>query len=299
MFERVKAYLMVTKPGIILGNLIAATGGFLLAARGDIDMTLLWSTLLGLSLVIASSCILNNTIDRHTDKKMARTQNRALVTGHLSPEGAVLFATVLGILGVTLICVMTNPLCVVMVLAGFTVYVGLYSLYLKANTIYSTLIGSLAGTAPPLVGYCAVTNRFDTGAVLLLIMFVLWQMPHCYAIAVFRYKEYRAAGIPVLPIKKGLQETKRAITAFMLAFFGASLMFTFQGYTGYRYLIVACAVNLFWLYTAWSGYRGAPPRVWSKRLVVYSILIITILCIMMSIDFKPNTSSATLLASLP
>jgi len=299
MFERVKAYLLVTKPGIILGNLIAATGGFLLAAQGDIDTGLLLSTLLGLFLIIASSCIFNNIIDRHTDQKMARTRNRVLATGRLSAKTALVYAMVLGIVGFALLWLETNPLCMVMGLAGFAVYVGVYSLYLKPNTIYSSLIGSLAGAAPPLAGYCAVADRFDMGAILLLCIFVLWQMPHCYAIAVFRYDEYRAAGIPVVPVKKGIRATKRRITAFMLAFFGAALLLTFHGYTGYRYLIVVCVMNLFWLYATWWGYRRRAATVWSKRLFVGSILTITVLCIMMSVDFKPRTPPATLLASLP
>jgi len=296
MLEKVKDSLLVTKPGIILGNLIAATGGFLLAAKGNIDAALLLSTLVGLSLIMASSCIFNNTIDRHMDRKMARTQNRALATGRLSPRTAVLYAAVLGIAGFTLLWFKTTPLCWVIGLAGFTVYVGLYSLYLKPNTVYSALIGSLAGAAPPLAGYCVVTNRFDMGAMLLLFIFVLWQMPHCYAIAVFRRKDYRAAGIPVLPLKKGIRKTKRHITAFMLAFFGATLMLTFHGYTGYRYLTVVAVMNLFWLYTAWSGYRRAAAQVWSKRLIVGSLLTVTVLCIMMSVDFIPEVGLGSGLA---
>jgi protoheme IX farnesyltransferase len=293
MVEKVKVYLLVTKPGIILGNLIAAAGGFLLAAKGDIDTGLLLSTLLGLSLLMASSCVFNNTIDRHTDRKMARTRDRALATGRLSPQTAVLYATVLGTAGSTLLWVKATPLCLVMGLAGFAVYVGLYSLYLKPNTVYSVLIGSLAGTAPPLAGYCAVTSRFDMGAMLLLIIFVLWQVPHCYAIAVFRYRDYAAAGIPVLPVKKGVPATKKRIFGYTLAFMAAASMLTFGGYTGYLYLGVAIAMSGVWIYFACSGFRSGGNRGWARRLFACSVLTITVVCVMMSIDFTTETPAGS------
>ena len=180
MLETLKTYLQITKPGIVLGNLITAAAGFMLASKGHIDTALLFSMLMGLSLVIASGCVFNNCIDRNMDKKMIRTKHRALAQGLISPGAALLYGTLLGIAGMTLLFNTTNPLCGIIVLAGFIVYVVLYSLYLKPRSVHSTLIGSLAGAAPPLAGYCAVSNRFDTGALILLLIFGLWQMPHCW-----------------------------------------------------------------------------------------------------------------------
>jgi protoheme IX farnesyltransferase len=184
-------------------------------------------------------------------------------------------------------------------LAGFTIYVGLYSLYLKPHSVYSTLIGSLAGTAPPLAGYCAVSNRFDMGALILLFIFSLWQMPHCYAIAIFRYKDYAAAEIPVLPVKRGIPATKKHVIGYMLAFMAATLMLTFGGYTGYLYLAVTTVVVLSWLYTAWSGFKTSDDRIWSKKLFASSILTIIVVCAMMSIDFTAPTTQEIFLACKP
>src|SRR4030042_6177828 len=117
---------------------------------------------------------------------MIRTRNRALAKGLISLEISVSYATILGIAGMALLWAATNLLAVLIVLAGLVIYVGVYSLYMKRNSVYSTLIGSLAGDTPPLAGYCAVTGRFDMGALILLLIFSLWQMPHCYAIGVFR-----------------------------------------------------------------------------------------------------------------
>ena len=299
MSQTIKNYLLVTKPGIILGNLVSVAGGFFLASKGHIEISLLLPTLIGVSLVIASSCVFNNCIDRDMDRKMIRTQKRVLARGLMSPGSAVLYGSSLGVGGMALLFSTTNRLCVAMVLGGFTIYVVFYSLYLKRSSVYSTLIGSLAGAAPPLAGYCAVSNRFDTGALILLCIFGLWQMPHSYAVAIFRYKDYAAAAIPVLPVKQGILTTKNHVLGYMLAFMAATMMLTFGGYTGYTYLAVATPIVLSWLYTAWAGYRASNDRLWAKKLFVSSILTITVLSVMMSIDFTEPVASETLLACIP
>jgi len=207
----IKYYVLVTKPRIILGNLISTGGGFFLAARGHVEMAVLLPTLIGMALVVASGCVINNCIDRNLDRKMTRTHNRVLAKGLITPGAAVLYGSLLGMAGTALLWVATNTLSVAMVLAGFTIYVGLYSLFLKRRSVYGTLIGSLAGAAPPLAGYCAVSNHFDMGALILLSIFSVWQMPHSYAIAIFRYRDYTAAAIPVLPVKRGMQAAKKHV----------------------------------------------------------------------------------------
>jgi protoheme IX farnesyltransferase len=296
MPERIKKYLLVTKPGIIFGNLVSVAGGFFLASKGHVDTAVLLSTLIGMSLVVASGCVFNNLVDRNIDRKMRRTHNRVLAKGLMSPGVAVFYGSLLGIAGTALLWAATNMLSVVIVLIGFTIYVVVYSLCLKRRSVYGTLIGSLAGAAPPMVGYCAVSNHFDMGAVILLSIFSLWQMPHSYAIAILRYKDYEAAALPVLPVKWGMLTTKKHVVGYMLAFLAATLMLTFGGYTGYNYLAVAAPLGLFWLYMAWSGYKTSDDQVWAKKLFVSSILIITALSVMMSIDFRVPARSEMRLA---
>ncbi|SDZ83775.1 protoheme IX farnesyltransferase [Lonsdalea quercina] len=281
----IKQYLQVTKPGIIFGNLISVIGGFLLAANGSIDYPLFIATLLGVSLVVASGCVFNNVIDRDIDKKMERTKNRVLVRGLISLKVTLAYAALLGIAGFALLYVAANPLAMWLAVIGFIVYVGVYSLYMKRHSVYGTLIGSLSGAAPPVIGYCAVSNQFDAGALILLLIFSLWQMPHSYAIAIFRFKDYQAANIPVLPVVKGISVAKHHITLYILAFMIATLMLSLGGYAGYKYLVVAAAVSLWWLGMALSGYKNLnDDRLWAKKLFVFSIVAITSLSVMMSID---------------
>ncbi|UYA59336.1 Heme O synthase, protoheme IX farnesyltransferase, COX10-CtaB [Pectobacterium sp. F1-1] len=281
----IKQYLQVTKPGIIFGNLISVIGGFLLAAQGHIDYPLFLATLVGVSLVVASGCVFNNVIDRDIDKKMERTKNRVLVKGLISLKVTLVYASLLGIAGFALLYIAANPLAMWLAVMGFIVYVGVYSLYMKRHSVYGTLIGSLSGAAPPVIGYCAVSNQFDAGALILLLIFSLWQMPHSYAIAIFRFKDYQAANIPVLPVVKGISVAKNHITLYIVAFAVATLMLSLGGYAGYKYLVVAAAVSVWWLGMALSGYKNAiDDRVWARKLFVFSIVAITSLSVMMSVD---------------
>lgn len=220
----IKQYLQVTKPGIIFGNLISVIGGFLLASKSSIDYPRFIATLFGVSLVVASGCVFNNVIDRDIDKKMERTKNRVMVKGLISVKVSLSYAAALGIAGFALLYVAANPLAMWLSVMGFAVYVGLYSLYMKRHSVYGTLIGSLSGAAPPVIGYCAVSNQFDAGALILMLIFSLLQMPHSYAIAIFRFKDYQAANIPVLPVVKDFSVAKNHITLYIVAFTVVTLM---------------------------------------------------------------------------
>lgn len=280
----IRKYFLVTKPGIIFGNLTSVAGGFFLASRGRLDIWLLLSTLTGVALVVASGCVFNNCFDRRMDRKMERTRNRIMAQRHMSPKTAILYASLLGVTGMLLLQATTNILSVIVVLAGLILYAGVYTLYLKRTSVHATLIGSLAGAAPPLVGYCAVTNRFDTGAVILLSIFCLWQIPHSYAAAISRFQDYTAAAIPILPVKLGIPAAKSHIVGFILAFLAATLLLTLSGYTGFGYLIVASTMCLFWLNMAWSGFTAPDDRIWARKLFIFSILTIIVLNVMMSVD---------------
>ncbi|CNI62478.1 heme o synthase [Yersinia bercovieri] len=290
----IKQYLQVTKPGIIFGNLISVVGGFLLASKGVIDYPLFLATLFGVSLVVASGCVFNNYIDRDIDRIMERTKNRVLVKGLIDPKVSLIYASVLGIAGMLLLYVAANLLAMLLAVIGFVIYVGVYSLYMKRKSVYGTLIGSLSGAAPPVIGYCAVTGQFDMGALILLLIFSLWQMPHSYAIAIFRFKDYQAANIPVLPVIKGISVTKNHITLYILAFMVATLMLTLSGYAGYKYLVVAAAVSVWWLGMALRGYKVTNDIVWARKLFVFSIIAITSLSVMMSVDFNVPSSAGLL-----
>lgn len=292
MTSTYKRYLSVTKPGIIMGNAISVTGGFLLASRGDIDYWLLLATLIGLSLVVASGCVINNCIDRDIDSKMQRTANRVTVTGELPLRTAMLHGAVLGIAGFGLLALYTNLTAVFFAVFGYVIYVGVYSLYMKRNSVYGTFVGSLSGAVPPVVGYCAASGQFDMAAAILLGMFSIWQMPHSYAIAIFRYNDYKAAGIPVLPVSQGIAKAKRHIVLHIALFALVVMLLPLSGYTGIGFLTVAFATSLWWLLMALRGYRpDINVEGWAKRVFGFSIVNITLLSIAMSLDYHTSVTS--------
>lgn len=279
----IKTYYMLTKPGIIMGNAITTVGGFALASRGHMDYGLLLATLIGLSLVIASAGVFNNYMDRASDEKMERTKHRPLVKKLITERNAILFAIILGLGGFAVLSLYTNLLTVLITLAGFFTYVVLYIIW-KYRSVHGTLIGSLSGGVPPLVGYCAVSNRFDEGALILFMILVFWQMPHFFAIAMYRLDDYVAAAIPVLPVKKGIYVAKIHMLIYIIAFIATALMLTIFHYTGYAYFLAAVVLGSIWLGLCIKGFTSQHNQIWARKMFLFSLVTITGLCLMLSID---------------
>jgi protoheme IX farnesyltransferase len=279
----IKTYYLVTKPGIIMGNLVTVAAGFALASKGHINFLLFLATLVGLACVIASACVFNNYIDRHADEKMARTKNRPLVTGAISIRNAILFAISLGVLGIFVLAVYTNLLTVLIAAAGFCIYVFLYSFW-KYRTTYATEIGSFAGGVPPLVGYCAASGHLDGGALLLFLMIALWQMPHFFAISMYRSDDYAAASIPVLAVKKGMAVAKMRMLLYIAAFMMVTLLLTFCGYTGIAYLTTAAVLGIAWLWLCIKGFKSSNEKLWARQMFRFSLIVIMALSILISVD---------------
>jgi len=274
----IRVYFILTKPGIVLGNIITTTAGFLLASKGHFDLWLFLATVLGLALIIASACVFNNAIDRDADEKMSRTKDRPLPRGLITAKSALLFAVILGISGGYILAVYTNVLTALVALTGFFVYVVVYSLW-KYRSTNATLVGSIAGAVPPVVGYVAVTNQMDAAAWILFAIVLLWQMPHFYAIAVYRIEDYLAASIPVLPTTKGMFLTKVSMSLYIVAFMVATLLLLTYGYTGIAYLVTAAVLGFAWFVLSLLGFQAKNDARWGRQMFRLSLVVITVLCL--------------------
>lgn len=275
-----REYYRLTKPGIIYGNTITGFAGFALASRLHFNVMLCVETLLGLAAIIAASCVFNNYVDRGIDREMARTKQRALATGVISGPSALSFGTILLVIGCVILGVCTNAITLIIALFGMFAYLVLYGLG-KRLTVHGTLIGSISGAVPPVVGYVAVTNRIYTAAYLLFVVLVLWQLPHFYAIAMFRAKDYAAAGIPVLPVVQGVRATKLQIMIYIAAFITASSLLTLFHYTGLVYLAAVIFVGIVWFMAGLSNYNGAENILWAKKMFKMSLVVLLVwsLCV--------------------
>ncbi|WP_180084821.1 MULTISPECIES: heme o synthase [unclassified Acinetobacter] len=277
-----KKYLFLTKPGILFGNFVTALGGYFVAAQGSVDFLLLLLTLLGTLFVVASGCVVNNVIDQDIDSKMQRTQNRAMVKKSISIPVALVFALVLGVIGFSILWFWVNAYAFLFAVIGFVVYVGFYSLWTKRTTIHQTIIGSLSGAAPPVIGYTAVANQFDLGALLIFIGYAFWQMPHSWGIAVYRFDDYKNAGIPILPVARSIHRTKVESLVYVILFCITMNGLFFFGYANLIYMIVLNALSLYWIYLTIQGFKAEDDQIWAKQYFMFSVKLITVISLIFS-----------------
>jgi protoheme IX farnesyltransferase len=167
--------------------------------------------------------------------------------------------------------------------SAFISYVILYGIA-KRKTIHGTLVGTLPGSASLVAGYAAVTNHLDLGALLLFLIMVFWQMAHFYSIAIFRLKDYKNAGLPVMPVVKGIRATKLQITLYVFAFVIAVVDLSFFGYSGLSFLFVMSALGIYWLFKAIDGFKIRSDTAWARKMFIFSLVVLLVLSVMLSLD---------------
>lgn len=281
--ETLTAYYRLTKPGIVYGNALAAVAGYFFGAFGQPVWTTLLAMLIGICAVMASACVYNNVMDRDIDARMDRTKGRAVVTGAISSRHALLFATILLVIGTAVLALGTNLLTVIVALIGHVAYVILYGIA-KRRTVHGTLVGTISGSTPPVIGYVAATGRFDLAALLLFLVLVMWQMPHFYAIAIFRRDDYDRAGIPVLSVVKGLDSTRRQIIAYVILFVVLCAMLGLYGGLSLFGTLVLILVSAYWLYLCLSPISTGQMNDWARRQFGWSLSVLLVFCIVLSVD---------------
>lgn len=276
-------FIQLTKPGIIRSNLLAAFGGFWLASEWSVDWLLMVYTLVGTALVMACACVLNNYWDRDMDTKMERTQKRALPTGKIEPKIVLAYGIILGVIGTLILYVLVNPLAALFGLVGIFVYVVVYTMWLKRTSTWSTSVGGISGSMPPVIGYIAVTEVVDMGAILLFALLFLWQPPHFWALGIRRKEEYRAAGFPLLPVVKGVKRTKLQMIPYVALLLPVSVLFYTEGYVSITFTIITLLLSLGWLVHCLMGFKTKNDESWAKRNFMISIYYLMLTVIVMII----------------
>ncbi|QLL40825.1 protoheme IX farnesyltransferase [Buchnera aphidicola (Aphis craccivore)] len=280
-----KYYLEIIKPRIILGNIILIIGSFLFSSRFYFDVFLFIFTVLGVSLVIASSCVFNNIIDVEIDAKMNRTKNRVLVKKLLKPIPVYIFGIIVGGFGFFILGFLVNFLSMFLSIIGFIIYVFIYT-FLKRTSIYSTFIGSFSGSIPSLIGCSAVNNTISIASICLFIIFIFWQMSHFYAISIMYIEDYKNANLPVFPVVKGILKTKKHIFYYIICFSLSSFILTFLTYLGYIFIFLISILNLYWLYISYINIKEKNHFKFSSRIFYLSIIIVIFFNILISINFR-------------
>ncbi|XKE59778.1 heme o synthase [Sutcliffiella horikoshii] len=280
-----KDFLALIKIGIVNSNFITTFTGLWLAIYftqtdgfiANLDIVLL--TMVGSSLVVAGSCSLNNYIDRDIDHLMSRTKNRPTVTGRMNPKGALYLGLFLTAVGTIILAFTTITAAVIGLIGAFT-YVVLYTMWSKRKNTLNTVIGSVSGAVPPLIGWAAVDPGLSLIAWILFFIMFVWQIPHFLAIAIRRCEEYRNAGIPMLPVVHGFDITRRQ----MLVWVACLLPLPFWLFDlGAGLIVLATLLNLGWLALSIAGFRMKDGMKWATLMFVYSLNYLTILFVSMII----------------
>ncbi|MFY0678107.1 MAG: heme o synthase [Neptuniibacter sp.] len=275
-------YLVLCKPKVVLVMLITAVVGMFLAVPGLPDLSKVLFGLLGIGLSAGSAAAVNHVMDRKIDEKMARTKGRPLPQGRLSPQQALLFAAVIGVLGISILVVMVNALTAWLTLFALMGYALVYTVWLKRATPQNIVIGGVAGAAPPLLGWTAITGAVEPNSLLLVLIIFAWTPPHFWSLCIARLNDYEKAGVPMLPVTHGEEYTKLQILLYSLLMIVTTLLPFMTGMSGYAYLITVSLINarfIYWVYRLWHKPQGVP-----MALFRYSINYIMMLFVILLVD---------------
>ena len=276
-------YIELCKPRVVMLMLLTVVVGMYLAVPGWVSPDLLCTSLLGIGLCAGSAAAVNHLVDKRIDSMMLRTKNRPVAHGRISERHAFYFALVLGVLGLLILIYFVNMLTAILTFMTLIGYAGIYTGYLKRATPQNIVIGGLAGAAPPLLGWTAVANQLDPHALLLVLIIFTWTPPHFWALAIYRYDDYKHAEIPMLPVTHGIPYTKLNILLYTLLLVVVSVIPFAVGMSTVFYLVGALLLGTRFLYWSLVLYRSERAVV-AMRTFRFSIIYLMLLFILLLID---------------
>ena len=276
-------YLELTKPRVVALMILTTVIGMCMAVPGLVPWQPLVFGNLGIALCAGAAAAINHIVDERIDQQMARTQARPVATGRISQQDATLFAFALATLGVTVLVLWVNVLTAVLTVASLIGYAFVYTMYLKRATPQNIVIGGLAGAAPPLLGWTAVTGELHGHALLLVLIIFAWTPPHFWALAIHRREEYASVGIPMLPVTHGTRFAALHILLYTIIMFLVTLLPFATRMSGPLYLAGAVLLGSVFIYWAIEIVRGQNDRA-PMETFKYSITYLLMLFVIMLAD---------------
>jgi len=276
-------YKELTKPNVVLLMILTSVIGMFMAVPGMVPLDVLILGNLGIAMVAGAAAAVNHLVDQRIDQHMARTRNRPIAQGRVGPLQAAIFALVLGGLGMALLLVFINDLTAWLTLASLVGYAVIYTMFLKRATPQNIVIGGLAGAAPPLLGWTAVTGEVHGHGLLLALIIFAWTPPHFWALAIHRKEEYAAVDIPMLPVTHGEAFTKLHIMLYTVLMILVTLLPFATRLSGPLYLLGALVLGGGHLYWAIELLRNKNPRA-PIETFRYSIVYLMALFVVMVVD---------------
>ncbi len=284
-FERFYDYLELCKPRVVLLMILTSIVGMCLAS--SIVTPLSWVIFifgnLGIALMAGSAAAINHLMDRRIDQLMCRTANRPVAQGKISTQQASIFSGILCVLGLFILIYYVNALTAYLTFLTLIGYAVIYTLYLKYQTSQNIVIGGFAGAAPPLLGWVAVTNHIDPGALVLLLIIFAWTPPHFWALAIYRVDEYAKAKVPMLPITHSVGYTKLNILLYTVLLSAISVLPFVIKMSSWIYLYSVIFLDLYFIFLAIKLMRTDNPVV-AMGVFKYSIIYLLLLFVALLVD---------------
>lgn len=275
-------YLELCKPNVVALMLLTSVIGMLLSVPGWVPLDILLLGNLGIALCASAAAVVNHLVDRQVDTKMARTYNRPIAKGRLQPREAIIFSATLAAVGFSIIYTCVNPLTAWLTLAASVGYAFVYTLFLKRATPQNIVIGGIAGAAPPLLGWVAVTGEVHAHGLLLALIIFAWTPPHFWALAIHRQKEYANADIPMLPVTHGEQYTKLHVVLYTVILFLVSLLPYATKMLGWLYLVGAVTLGIGYLYYVLVLWKTKKPNVGMDAFWYSIVYLMALFAIMLA-----------------
>ncbi|MGH2757767.1 MAG: heme o synthase [Actinomycetota bacterium] len=274
--SKVAAYVALTKPRIIELLLVTTVPAMVVAADGWPSTLLVLATLVGGSLAAGGANAINCYVDRDIDEIMPRTRRRPLPMHEVTPRNALFFGIALGVVSFLFLYGTVNLLAASLALTALLFYVFVYTLGMKRSTPQNIVIGGAAGAMPALVGWAAVTGSLDLPALALFGIVFYWTPPHFWALAMRYEKDYAAAGVPMMPVVYGKEETTKHILLYSWLMFAMCLVFFSVARMGWIYLVSAIVLNVLFIVGAFRLYRApSPKRAWGLfRYSIYYLMVL-------------------------
>jgi protoheme IX farnesyltransferase len=279
--QTVSDYVELTKPKV--QSLLLLTTIATMYVAGDPSPVLVFLTCLGGYLSAGGAGAVNHWFDRDIDLKMARTATRPIPAGRIAPRSALIFGCTLAALSLLELSVAVNPLAAALSFSGFLGYVFIYTVWLKRRTPQNIVIGGAAGAVPPLVAWAAVTGSVSGTAVMLFFIVFFWTPPHFWALSLLMKDEYEKVGIPMLPVVRGEEETRRQILLYSILLYAVTQLPFCAGGFGGIYLAGSMLLGLGFVAGAVRLYRRAD-RASALRLYLYSLAYLALLFCAMVAD---------------
>ncbi|MDP5054281.1 MAG: heme o synthase [Congregibacter sp.] len=273
-------YKELTKPGVVALLILTSAIGMFMAVPGWVPLDVLILGNLGIAFCAAAAATVNHVVDQKIDQRMARTKNRPLAKGRVSNRNAIIFASALAVAGMGILLFWINALTAWLTFASLVGYAFIYTLFLKRATPQNIVIGGLAGAAPPLLGWTAVTGEIHGHALLLVLIIFAWTPPHFWALAIHRREEYALVDIPMLPVTHGVRFTQLHIILYTIIMFLITLLPFATRLSSWLYLAGAVVLGLrffYWSIEIWREKNPKAPIYAFKYSITYLMLLFLIM----------------------